>query len=58
MARWRKNLWDRLAYVARYGHVTPNESARWDLFDLNDFAKSLNEIVVSENKVSKTPRKH
>lgn len=50
-------LWARLAYVARYAHVSPDEAARWDLFDLNDFAAAINEIVTEENKVPPSARK-
>jgi len=36
--------------VARYAHVSPSESAAWELADLNDFSKALNEILREENK--------
>jgi hypothetical protein len=51
--KWRRSVWDKLAFVSRYGNVTPNESAFWDLGDLDDFARAIGEIVEQENK---TPR--
>lgn len=48
--RWRRNTWDKLAFVARYGHVPPQQAASLDRHDLDDLCQALNEIIKEENK--------
>ncbi len=50
--RWHNNAFDKLAYVARYGHVPPSESARWDMNDLRSFGEAVARIVEQENRAS------
>lgn len=51
--RMRRNAWERLAYVARYGNVPPSEAGQWEIADLIDFANAIAEIVRAENKPTK-----
>jgi hypothetical protein len=55
--RWRKNIFDRLAWVARYAHVPPSECIVWERADLNDFMQAVHEILVQENKPAKGGRR-
>jgi len=48
--RWRRNAFGKLAFVARYGHVPPSEAATWEIWDLQDFAAALGEMIEAENK--------
>lgn len=48
--RWYGRLWERLAYCARYGHTSPNDSIHWELRDLIEFNTKLSDIVKEETK--------
>jgi hypothetical protein len=48
--RWYRKAWQRLAWVARYGHVSPSDAACWEATDLDAFATALDEILQQENK--------
>jgi hypothetical protein len=56
VARWVDNTWDKLAFVARYGNVSPTEAASWEMTDLQRFANSIAKIVKEENKQPSMPR--
>ena len=48
--RWEDRLWERLAYVARYGHTPPEQAIHMEMRDLRKFGEKLSEIVKEENK--------
>lgn len=48
--RWHKNVWDRLAYAARYGKQPLSELVDLELADLREFRRALSDIVEAESK--------
>jgi hypothetical protein len=49
-SRWEDALFARVAYVARYGNTSPEESMDWDMRFMRRFHRALSDIVAEENK--------
>lgn len=48
---YRANLLGMMAYVARYGRVTPAESGEWPITELIEFQEAIAGFVSQENEV-------
>lgn len=42
-------MWRNLAFIARYGRVSPAEAGDWDNSDVAMFIRSLGELISKEN---------
>ena len=58
LERWRKRdtrgeIWKRIAFVTRYGHITLTEALTMPVADMRDYAQALSELVKGENEAIK-----
>ena len=58
LEKWRRSnpvpeIWSRIAFVTRYGHITLTEALTMPVSDLRFYSEALADIVHQENEAMK-----
>ena len=58
LERWRKKgaraeIWKRIAFITRYGHISLTEALTMPVADLRDYSEALAELIKAENDAAK-----
>lgn len=58
LERWKKKdakgeIWKRIAFVTRYGHITLTEALTMPVADLRAYGDALADLIQAENNAAK-----